>query len=201
MFFAITGKVPIQLLYEGSKPHQIQEVKQKLSALPEHILSRINRVFDRAFEYRIDYRWQSIPALKNSLIDIFESENQEYNQTEVLLDETKYQASTDIEKQLFENLAQKIIEKIYDIVDELLEELGSGFGGIISGGIDKKSIIRPKIDWDNLTFSQSVLGIRFKRANKSFFPGFEGYMTGHEVVLVYVEHYIPTGSFHSRFWQ
>ncbi|GGA46296.1 hypothetical protein [Okeania sp. KiyG1] len=35
------------------------------------------------------------------------------------------------------------------------------------------------------------MGIKYKRANKDFFPGFEGYLTGNEVVLVCVENYIP----------
>ncbi|NEP77886.1 MAG: hypothetical protein F6K39_06680 [Okeania sp. SIO3B3] len=75
MFFTITGKFPLYLLdsENGNKPHQREEAKQKLSASPnlsEFILSKINRVFDRAFEIKIDSRWQSISALNKALIDI-----------------------------------------------------------------------------------------------------------------------------------
>ncbi|NES08257.1 MAG: hypothetical protein F6K22_39120, partial [Okeania sp. SIO2F4] len=195
LFFVITGKEPRHLLDEkGNKPHQTEKARQKLSDLPEHILSKINRVFDTGFRTMIESRWQSIPALKSALINILESENQEYNE-KVLLDEIKYKVSTDMDKELFENLAQKILEKIYDIVDKLIKELNSElqepkFGGVISE-IDKKRAIQPKIDWKNLTFSNSVLGISYRRSNESFRPGFEGYLTGSEVVLVYVEYYFP----------
>ncbi|NER07952.1 MAG: protein kinase [Okeania sp. SIO3C4] len=75
LFFTITGKFPLYLLdsENGNKPHQREEAKQKLSASPnlsEFILSKINRVFDRAFEIKIDSRWQSISALNKALIDI-----------------------------------------------------------------------------------------------------------------------------------
>ncbi len=193
LFFVITGKAPRHLLDEkGNKPHQTEKARQKLSALPEHILSKINIVFDTGFRTMIDSRWQSIPALKSALINILESENQENNKTEVLLDDIKYKASTDKEKQLFENLAKKILEKIYDIVDELLKELGSEFYPVSTITLmDKERVIQPKIDWKNLTFYQQVLGIGYRYANKPFWPGFEGYITGSEVVVVYVEYYFP----------
>ncbi|MDJ0556411.1 MAG: hypothetical protein QNJ68_18625 [Microcoleaceae cyanobacterium MO_207.B10] len=62
--------------------------------------------------------------------------------------------------------------------------------------MDKERVIQPKIDWKNLTFSNSVMGIGYRYANKSFFPGFEGYITGNEVVLVYVEYYFPKSELH-----
>ena len=197
LFFVITGKEPRHLLDEkGNKPHQTEKARQKLSVLPEHILSKINRVFDTGFRTMIESRWQSIPALKSALINILESENQEYNE-KVLLDEIKYKASTDMDKELFENLAKKFLEKIYDVVDGIIEELNNSeeldpkFGRVSSGGIDKSSIIGLEIDWKNLTFSNSVLGVSYRHSNESFFPGFEGYLTGNEIILVYVEHYIP----------
>ncbi|EAW33695.1 protein kinase [Lyngbya sp. PCC 8106] len=191
LFFAITGKVPTQLFYEGSKPHQMKEAQQKLSALPEHILSKINRVFDRAFEGRIDFRWQSIPALRNALLDLLESENKKHKKTEVLLDCIKDKASSNLEKKIFQNLTQQILKKIYDVVSDLSKELGSEFG-LVSSKLNEQKIIRPEIDWDDLTFFQPVLGITYQYGNQSFFPGFEGYITGNEVVLVSsFEHYRP----------
>ncbi|MGD1805200.1 protein kinase domain-containing protein [Dapis sp. BLCC M126] len=195
LFFVITGKEPRHLLDEkGNKPHQTETARQKLSALPEHILFKINRVFDRAFEIGIDSRWQSIPALKDNLINILESENKEYNE-KFLLDEIKYKASTDMDKELFENTAKKFLEKIYDIVNGIIEELNSELQEPKFWGVtlrtDKQLTIHPEIDWKNLKFSNKVLGIGYRYANKPFWPGFEGYITGSEVVLVYVEYYFP----------
>ncbi len=193
LFFVITGKAPLHLLDEkGNKPHQTEKARQKLSALPEHILSKINIVFDTAFRTIIASRWQSIPALKSALINILESENQENNKTEVLLDDIKYKVSTDVDKKLFQNVAKKIIKKIYDIVDKLIKELGSEFYPVSPTIlIDKERVIQPEIDWKNLTFSQQVLGIGYRYANQPFWPGFEGYLTGSEVVVFYVEYYFP----------
>ncbi|NEN91801.1 MAG: serine/threonine protein kinase, partial [Okeania sp. SIO3H1] len=112
LFFVITGKAPRHLYDEkGNKPHQNQrqEIQQNLSILPQHILSKINRVFDRAFEYRIDYRWQYIPALRKTLVNIVESENQDPNQTEVLLEQIRYKVSSNVEKKLFQDISYKII--------------------------------------------------------------------------------------------
>ncbi|MGD1703263.1 serine/threonine-protein kinase [Dapis sp. BLCC M229] len=195
LFFVITGKASRHLLDEkGNKPHQTEKARQKLSALPEYILSKINIVFDTAFRTIIDSRWQSIPALKTALINILESENQEYNE-KILLDEIKYKVSTDIDKELFENVAKKFLEKIYDIVNGIIEELNSELQEPKFWGVtlrtDKQLAIHPEIDWKNLTFSNKVLGIGYRYANKPFWPGFEGYLTGSEVVVFYVEYYFP----------
>ncbi len=203
LFFTITGKFPLYLLdsENGNKPHQRKEAKQKLSAssnLPKSILSKINRVFDKAFEIKIDSRWQSIPELMETLIDILELENQEGqegNKTEIILDRIKNKLSSysHTQKKLFENIAQKIIEKIYYIVYDMPKDFGSDFGIIpaleifsnfgyfISG---KSPKLEAKIDWSNSTFSQRVVGIQHKPSEKSFFPEFEGYITGNEVVVI-----------------
>ncbi|MGK7922968.1 MAG: protein kinase [Trichodesmium sp.] len=189
LFFTITGKFPLYLLdsENGNKPHQRKEAKQKLSAspnLPESILSKINRVFDRAFEIKIDSRWQSISALMEALIDILELENQEENKAEAILDriKNKLSSSSHTQKKLFENIAQQIIEKIYDIVPDIAKEFGLDFGIVVAA--HPKSRLRVEINWDNLTFLQYVIGISYKYSNESFNPKFKGYITGNEVVLV-----------------
>ncbi|NEQ36590.1 MAG: serine/threonine protein kinase [Okeania sp. SIO3I5] len=198
LFFTITGKFPLYLLdsENGNKPHQRKEAKQKLSVLPEYMLSKINRVFDIAFEIKIDSRWQSIPELKEALIDILESENQEGNKTEIILDriKNKLSSSSHTQKKLFENIAQKIIEKIYYIVYDMPKEFGSDFGIIVATEIfgssfgdfvcGKSPKLEAKIDWSKSTFSQRVVGIKHKPSEKSFFPEFEGYITGNEVVVI-----------------
>ncbi|GGA22911.1 serine/threonine-protein kinase [Okeania sp. KiyG1] len=201
LFFTITGKFPLYLLdsENGNKPHQRKEAKQKLSVSPnlsESILSKINIVFDRAFETTIDSRWQSISALKEALIDILESENQEENKTEIILDriKNKLSSSSHTQKKLFENIVQKIIEKIYSIVYDMPKEFGSDFGIIVAPEIfgssfgdfisGKSPKLEVKIDWSNSTFSQRVVGIQHKPSEKSFFPEFEGYITGNEVVVI-----------------
>ncbi|NET28963.1 serine/threonine-protein kinase [Okeania sp. SIO1I7] len=189
LFFTITGKFPLYLLdsENGNKPHQREEAKQNLSVspnLPESILSKINRVFDRAFEIKIDSRWQSISALEEVLIDILESENQEGDKTEKFLDRihNKLSSYSNIEKKLFRTLAEKIIEHIGQAVRSLVyEDLDSNYFHVCMRGASERLRI---VDWANLKFSQQVTGISCELSDEKFFPEFKGYATGNEFVLV-----------------
>ncbi|MDY7007041.1 MAG: serine/threonine-protein kinase [Cyanobacteriota bacterium] len=192
LFFVITGEIPRHLYDEkGNKPHQNQrrEIQQNLSILPQHILSQINRVFDTAFEYRIDYRWQSIPALRNTLINIVESENQEPNKTANLLDEIKYKASSNEEKKLFRDISKKIISEVFKIVERIVQDFDSDFCVADKGRADTSRIYH---DWENLRFRYTSVGtlygggidISYSFSNELFSPAFEGYITGNEVILL-----------------
>jgi serine/threonine-protein kinase len=60
LFLAIADSHPVTLLdHEGRKPHQRPESQKALARHPNDLLAKINRIFDRAFEFQIDYRWQS----------------------------------------------------------------------------------------------------------------------------------------------
>ncbi|MGB3513473.1 MAG: hypothetical protein WBA93_30530 [Microcoleaceae cyanobacterium] len=61
------------------------------------------------------------------------------------------------------------------------EIFGSSFGDFICG---KSPKLEAKIDWSNSIFSQRVVGIQHKPSEKSFFPEFEGHITGNEVVVI-----------------
>ncbi|GGA15305.1 protein kinase [Okeania sp. KiyG1] len=192
LFFVITGKEPRHHLDErGNKPHQNQrqEIQQNLSILPQHILSKINRVFDRAFEYRIDTRWQSIPALRNTLINIVESENQDPNQTEVLLEQIRYKVSSNVEKKLFQDISHKIISEVFKIVERIVPEISSDFYVADKGRADTSRIYH---DWENFRFRYTSVGlfyggginVSYDFLNEFFSPAFEGYLTGNEVILL-----------------
>lgn len=187
LFFIITGKNPTTFLdSDGNKPHQRTEIKQNLSVLSESILTKINRIFDRAFDVRIDYRWQSIPPLKEALMEILKPSNQDSNKTETFLAKIQNKISNSpdyAERKLFQNLAQQILEQIYDIVRSAAKELGSDFSFVLIR-ISSKERLRAKITWNNLTFSQQVVGIGYRFSDESFSPEFKGYITGNEVVLV-----------------
>ncbi|NEP77887.1 MAG: hypothetical protein F6K39_06685 [Okeania sp. SIO3B3] len=114
---------------------------------------------------------------------VLESGNQEANQTETFVEKVKKKSSdSHREKQLFQNIAQTIIEQIYDIVPDVAKEFGSDFRVIYKTARPRKVIA--EINWNNLTFSQQIVGISYKYSNQSFFPEFEGYITGNEVVVI-----------------
>ncbi len=108
---------------------------------------------------KIDYRWQSIPALKEALIDILESENQKDNKNETVLDKirNKLSASTSHSEQreLFHTLVKQTVEQIPDVVKDLIKELGSDFE-IMTSGAYSTSYYRIK-DWEKFKFSTQHL--------------------------------------------
>ena len=159
--------------------------------LSESILTKTNRIFDRAFDIKIDDRWQSIPALKQDLIDILESENQKYNKTETVVDKIRNQLSASSshseQRELFHRLVKQTIELIPDVVQDLVNELnynfGSGFEIEISRGAG--DIYYRFIDWENFKFSISnTVRINYKFAKEIFLPSFQAYITGNEFIFV-----------------
>lgn len=183
-FFVITGKYPKDLLdAEGNKPHQRVHLNKKLSVLSESKRSKVNRIFDRAFETKIDDRWQSIPALKNALNDLLKPSSEKSEDYLTRIENKLSDSSEHEQRKLFQNLAQQILEEIWDIARSAARELGSDFSCILMGTSLKKRL-RVKINWKYLTFSQKVIGIGYIFSDKSFTPEFRGYITGNELVLV-----------------
>ncbi len=179
-----TGKNPtIFLDAEAKKPHQRTSLNQKLSVLDESILTKINRIFDRSFEIKIDSRWQSIPALKNALCDLLETSPDKSKDYLTRIKNQLSGSSKYEECKLFQNLAQQIIEEIYDISQDIVIELGSDFH-LIHEPLSGWSCPSVDIDWEVLTFSQKVFCISYNFSNQLFHPEFKGYITGNEVVLV-----------------
>lgn len=185
LFFIITGRHPTTFLdAEGNKPHQRASLNDNLLILPEHQLSQINRIFDRAFTILIDYRWQSIPALKMALDDLLQSDSDK-NKDYLTRIQNKLSGSSEHEqRKLFKNLAQQVLEEIWDIAHSVVEELGSDFSLVyvsLSGGFSCPPV---NIDWESLSFSEEVIGISYEFSNNFINPKFKGYITGNEIVLV-----------------
>lgn len=193
LFFVITGKHPTTLLdAEEQKPHQRASLNDNLLVLPEHQLSQINRIFDRAFTIKIDYRWQSIPEIKMLLNDLLQP-NSNKSADYLTRIQNKLSGSSEYQqRKLLENLAKQIIEVIWDVGNQVISELGSDFyciktcsatQNVTWRASSKRNTLSATINWENLTFSERF-GISLNCSNKNFNPEFRGYITGNELVLV-----------------
>lgn len=189
LFFTLTKLNPINLGDEEKrKPHQRPEGKESLARLSSNLLAKVNRIFDRAFEHPIDYRWQSIPPLKESLMQCVQpvqSEGTNDSANDIARIREKLSTSPDYAmRQSFQSLANQIVQEIHKVGSTVARELGSEFGTIkdvstLTGFNDKKV----KINWSKLTFSHQY-GISIKFIEERFFPQFKGIATGNELVLL-----------------
>ncbi len=189
LFFIITGKNPTNFFdSDGKKPHQKPEIKQILS---ESILTKTNIIFDRAFDVKIDYRWQSIPALKQTLIDILESENQKDNKIETILERIRNKQSAvnshSEQRELFHTLIKQTAKQILNVVHDVVKELGSDFKIRSGGGVGPYGDnYYELINWENFKFSTPhLISVEYnKLVTKRFMPSFEAYITGNEFIFV-----------------
>lgn len=184
LFFMLTGLPPVTFLdHEGRKPHQRPENKNVLSKVPSDLLARVNTIFDRAFEIPIDRRWQSIPSLKEALMELTrpaKSQNNNEVATYLAQIQNKLSSSSDYAlRQSFQKVAHQIVQEIHNVGRSVAGELGTEFS-TIQTRIDLK---RLDIDWANLMFSEKY-GITNKFLPNKFFPEFRGYATGNEFVLL-----------------
>jgi serine/threonine-protein kinase len=187
LFFAIVGSPPVTLLdHEGRMPHQRPQSQKALSKHPNDLLAKIYRIFDRAFEFQIDYRWQSIPELQQALIACISATENAHNAEQYIAQiQNKVSTSSDYaRRQSFSKLSQQLVQEIFNTSCSVAKELGSGFGTIHNTTyIKNRRLLQLKIDWTQLKFSDSH-GITNEFLPNDFFPKFTGYATGNELVLL-----------------
>lgn len=187
LFFALSCLHPITLFdHEGRKPHQRPKSKKALSEIPSNLLTQINAIFDRAFEIQIDRRWQSILSLKEALIQLTRlatSQNESDFANYLAQIQNKLSNSSDYAlRQSFQRLANQVVQEIHNVGRSVARELGPEFGLIqIGGGWTKGQNV--KVNWAKLMFSEKY-GITNKFFHEDFFPEFQGYATGNELVLL-----------------
>jgi serine/threonine-protein kinase len=187
LFFALVGSPPVTLLdHAGRMPHQRPENQKALLKHPNDLLPKIYRFFDRAFEFQIDYRWQSIPELQQALIACISATENAHNAEQYIAQiQNKISTSSDYaRRQSFSKLSEQLVEEIYKTSRSVAKELGSGFGTIHNTTYRKnRRLLQLKIDWTQLKFSDSH-GITNEFLPNDFFPKFTGYATGNELVLL-----------------
>jgi len=159
LFFAIVGSPPVTLLdHEGRMPHQRPESQKALAKHPNDLLAKIYRMFDRAFEFQIDYRWQSIPELQQALIPCISATENAHNAEQYITQiQKKVSTSSDYaRRQSFSKLSQQLVQEIFNTSCSVAKELGSGFGTIHhTTYIKNRRILQLKIDWTQLKFSEA----------------------------------------------
>ena len=187
LFFAIVGSPPVTLLdHEGRMPHQRPESQKALSKIPSDLLAKVNRIFDRAFEFQIDYRWQSIRELQQALTDCISATENAHNAEQYIAQiQNKVSTSSDYaRRQSFKELAQQLNRELYNMSRTVARELGKGFGTVHNRTyLKSRDFERLDIDWTHLKFSERH-GITNEFLPNDFFPKFTGSATGNELVLL-----------------
>lgn len=187
LFCVIAGSPPVTLLdHEGRMPHQRPESQKALSKHPNDLLAKIYRIFDRAFEFQIDYRWQSIPELQQALIACISATENVHNAEQYIAQiQNKVSTSSDYaRRQSFKEFSIHINQELYNMSRTVAGELGKGFGTIHNRAyLKNRDFAWIDIDWTQLSFSESH-GITNEFLPNNFFPKFTGYATGNELVLL-----------------
>ncbi|MCT7977604.1 serine/threonine-protein kinase [Laspinema olomoucense] len=190
LFFALTKLKPTNLFdHEAKKPHQRLESKKSLSRFSSDSIAKLNKIFDKAFDPRIDSRWQSIPPLKEALMQLLQPvQSESTNDTDSDIAQIREKLSTSPDyamRQSFQSLANQIVQEIHKVGRSVAGELGSEFGTIQDGssmsGFKKNKKVN--INWSELTFFHQY-GITIQFIEERFFPKFKGIATGNEVVLL-----------------
>ncbi|WDD36251.1 serine/threonine-protein kinase (plasmid) [Nostoc sp. UHCC 0926] len=185
LFFMLTALYPVELRdQEEKKPHQRHENKKILSKISADYLRLLNTIFDRAFEWQLDQRWQSIPELEIALSRlsepiINEQKNDIRNSIEAIRNQL-YSSPDYTLKSLFKSLVDKIVKEIRDTGFAIGRELGDGFSPSITTGGDEKL---GKIDFAKLRFIEQF-NIENIFSNKNFVAKFIGYATANEIVVL-----------------
>ncbi len=73
LLYSLTGLYPVSLIdASGKHPHQTNDVRYKIDNMPDNKISkaRLLRVFDKAFQVKLDDRWQTADELLNALENV-----------------------------------------------------------------------------------------------------------------------------------
>lgn len=181
LLYVLTGIQPTTLLDgRGNKPHQRIKIKNMLKQIEPYRLELLNYLFDIAFETRLDYRWQSIPALRDKLLEIqqatMESTRGENPEAKIQRIREKVQSRAGYTQTLKVHEILNTIDRLLNQAHrETLAALGSDFTNH-QGGY--------KMDVTNSQFCNTLGIIESTNYDKGFKPRFEAKITGSELVVI-----------------
>lgn len=174
--YCITGQIPITLLDESqSLPHQRKPIRNQLNNIEHNVLNYLFRIFDRSFDIRIDYRWQSIDELLENIDNIMNKQNDESTKLPLLQIKDKINNNSDQEfrKLIYDiwthvyQIARQITHYIIDNLDNNFSQMGKGLG----------------VDWRKLTFAEEQGIQHLLYDDFKFIILFVGKVTGNEIIL------------------
>ncbi len=129
LLYTLTGIHPISLLDSAGKyPHQIDSVRKRIEGLIENRepRNRLLRIFDRAFQIRIDERWQTARELKEALKNVTKTVDLELESKS--LDEVRSFLESDPTRNnqlLTQSLHREFMAETRTVIRSICQELGS----------------------------------------------------------------------------
>jgi len=130
LLYSITGFTPAVLIDEnGTMPHQRQNIRQALrDTVPQEILSRLQLLFDRAFQNNLSLRWQSASTFNRELTLLMqpEADSEDYDalreRVHAHVDQPHVQAATRVQI-----LVGNALQRITSIHDQIRDDEGGQF--------------------------------------------------------------------------
>lgn len=177
-YYTLTGEWPNVLINDqNQKPHQRHSSRSKLMDTQDVNITNLFSLFDQAFDSHIDYRFQTIQALKQSLFLIKESNSPKNNlsTSERILRLSNKTLSADQHDRL-KTSREALVQtekQLRQIVNDLQKKLGDTFG-LKQGGY---SISMKELKLVN------KLGFVHNLTEQEFFPSLTLRIEGTEIVI------------------
>lgn len=138
LLYSLTGTIPISLVDEnGLYPHQIESARLILdnSITQQSVKNKLLRLFDKAFQVRIDDRWQTV----NTLIEALEKIGMTETDEEDIYSLASVRQSIESDPALSRQTLTKVIFDQYmtvtgKVVNLIVTELGSPLATTQQGG-------------------------------------------------------------------
>lgn len=137
-YYTLTGEWPNVLINDqNQKPHQRPSSRNKLMTLQDVDIGNLFSLFDQAFDSHIDYRFQTIQALSQSLVDIKKSNSQvNYLSTSDRISRLKKKTLPVGQHERLKTAREALVQtekQLRQVVNGLKKKLGDAFG-IKQGG-------------------------------------------------------------------
>lgn len=141
ILYALTGIIPVSLIDgSGKYPHQNDRARQKIDSLVKNNISRYRllRIFDKAFQVKLDDRWQTAEELSEALENVTMTDTPE---TEVYnLEEVRKSLESDPAQGnqiLTRSLYSQFMSETRNVINSICKEVGSPLASLTQGGANQ----------------------------------------------------------------
>lgn len=138
LLYALTGVYPVSLVDDsGHHPHQNTEVRNIINSLTDNqiSISRLLRVFDKAFQVKLSERWQTADELNAALENVILTDAPETNVYS--LDEVRLSLESDPDRDnqlLTQSLYNDFMSQTRNVIDAICVDLGNSLASQKQGG-------------------------------------------------------------------
>ncbi|MCK4827975.1 serine/threonine protein kinase, partial [bacterium] len=137
VLYLLTGQCPISLLDDsGNLPHQNETTRNKLADAVDNDThrERLLRIFDRAFQTKLDNRWQTakelISAFENTMTENTNTDGDDFKAIRTKLESNPRRSS----QILTQNLYNQFMEQTRNVLRAICQELGNNLVSQKQGG-------------------------------------------------------------------